>query len=110
MSSRRKLVLYLDDLRDVPMDTENEYYKLVRSYGEFTKWIEMYGFPDVLDLDHDLGGEKTGYDCLLYLIDCDMIVPKEMRCIRLPELRIHSANPVGRENMRILWRNYKKNR
>ncbi len=55
---------------------------------------------EILTLDHDLGEEdnKTGYDFLLFL-------EKSVRLKHItkihPEIRIHSANPVGCKNMQM---------
>lgn len=49
------------------------------------------GNVSVLSLDHDLGEKKTGYDILLWMIDNNWW-PAD-------EIRIHTANPVGRDNM-----------
>jgi hypothetical protein len=70
-------------------------------------WILCYWPDDVIELmktknvthislDHDLGHDKiTGYDVLLWLeekvhYDSNLIIP---------EITIHSANPVGRKRM-----------
>ena len=31
--------------------------------------IEQYGLPTEMSLDHDLGDELTGYDCVKWLIN-----------------------------------------
>lgn len=101
MSAKRK-VLWLDDLRNVPADTANEEYEWVKDFYEFQCWILENGMPDVLDLDHDLGTDKTGYDCLKFCIGIHAANPD----MELPELRVHSANPVGRDNMFYYYKNY----
>lgn len=97
MEKRR--VLYLDDLRICPSNDDEEQYSCVRNYLEFRNWIDFYGLPDVLDLDHDLGEGETGYDCLKLVIENLLDHPDK----KVPKLRIHSGNSVGRENMRELW-------
>ncbi len=102
-SSMASKVLWLDDLRPVPQDTSEE-YEWVKNFYEFQKWIVENGMPDVLDLDHDLGGDKTGYDCLKFCLGMHSADKTQ----KLPELRIHSSNPVGSENMLYYYRNYSK--
>lgn len=51
----------------------------------------------LLDLDHDLGTVKTGYDI------CKYIVEHGLHGIKY---HIHSMNPVGRQNMDQLLSNY----
>ena len=53
----------------------------------------------VIDLDHDLGEEKTGYDICKYIIEND---------IKITRVYIHSSNPVGRFNMYQLLHRYCK--
>jgi hypothetical protein len=52
---------------------------------------------DLLSLDHDLGDEKTGYDVAKFIV-CEGI--------KIPHINIHSANPVGKENIRQLINRY----
>lgn len=106
--------LYLDDIR-IP---KTEGWDIVRNYDEFTAWIKLNGLPDVISFDHDLADihydpstwtqsftylEKTGLDCAKWLV---------WYCIdnklKLPTYFCHSANPVGKENILKLLRNYEK--
>ena len=48
-----------------------------------------------LSLDHDLGeNQKTGYDLVKWIEERYFV-----QDIKPPEMKIHSANPVGRDNM-----------
>lgn len=105
--------LFLDDIRQPPDNT----WAVVKNYAEFVSWIETYGCPTILSMDHDLAfehypienpddmmaarvpyekyTEKTGYDCAKWLIDHDL----------LPDtVIVHSYNPVGAENIMMLFR------
>lgn len=118
--------LFLDDFRN-PRDA-GEYmhpkYKLlyntlewevVRNYDQFVHTIERYGMPELISFDHDLADEhyvgisydefeeKTGYHCMKWLIE---YIQNE-KC-ELPEIIVHSANPVGKENIERLFHNFKK--
>lgn len=101
----------------------------VRSYEEFVGWIEKYGVPWEISFDHDLvyshytpekywdnyelsktwqdiqeHTEKTGLDCVKYLINRIL----DNKNIELPICNFHSANPVGNDNMKTLWNNFLK--
>ena len=58
----------------------------------------MTGDYSVVSLDHDLGDaeEYTGYDILCAI---ERQIAKGGYWIALPEFRVHTAIPVGRENM-----------
>jgi len=90
--------LYLDDVRVVP-----DGFVLVENYVEFTEYITQNGLPDFISFDHDLGEEKTGYDCAKWLVEICM-----NRKIPLPDFAVHSQNPVGKKNIESLLRNFKK--
>jgi hypothetical protein len=116
-----KIKLYLDDVR-TPTDKE---WIVVRNYDQFVARIEKHGLEniEVISLDHDLGdramveyytnvknnyqldysniNEKTGYDC------CKYLVAKSMDSgIPLPQIYVHSANPIGSANMMGYINNY----
>lgn len=118
--------LFLDDYRQ-PIDaydyTHNQLYLMkwivVKNYDEFVKIVELYGVPQVISFDHDLGRdhykhqsdidydqftEKTGYHCAKWFIDY---------CIdnksKLPAtILIHSMNPAGSMNIKSLFDTYNK--
>lgn len=120
--------LFLDDFR-VPEDAANymhprfsKFYRaewdIVRNYNQFVEYIEINGIPDMVSFDHDLGDEhyapigigydefveKTGYHCMKWMID--YIIDNKIK--KLPHVLIHSANPVGAENIERLWQNFIK--
>ena len=79
--------LYLDDLRVAPSECVT-----VRSFEEFTAKIEADGLPYWLSFDHDLGLDKDGFDCLMWLTD--YVVSND--CWEPIAFNVHSVNPVGR--------------
>jgi hypothetical protein len=81
--------IWLDDMRGP--DMEHQGFQWVRTYEEVIAWLEA---DDVvkLSLDHDLGGEKTGFDVLKWLADR----PYSWPCGRVD---VHSMNPVAKEQM-----------
>ncbi len=94
--------LYLDDLRNPP-DTG---WIVVRTYQEFVNWIETNGLPGCISFDHDLGEEKTGYDAVKWM--CNWILDRVVSgaSLELPEITVHSANPVGKENIIKYWESF----
>jgi hypothetical protein len=129
--------LFLDDLR-IPTDCPKTHYMIfrcvdlkiyheewdiVRSHGQFVNWVTNNGLPDIISFDNDLGDdtnlkgvlpieewfdvdnnrEYTGYDSAKWLVNY---------CIdnnlKLPEFVVHSANPVGYENIKGLLESFKK--
>ena len=117
--------LYLDDVR-TPLGDD---WIVVRNYDEFVSTIKFNGLEnfDVISLDHDLGeqsmveyytnvknnykldynnivDEKTGYDCCRFLVSESM-----SKNIPLPQMYVHSANPIGSANMMGYINNYFKN-
>lgn len=115
--------IYLDDVR-TPIDSD---WFIARDYEEFIKVIQEIGLKNInlISLDHDLGEsaiaeyyanakpnntidydnilEKTGMDCCKFLVSESMDTN-----IHLPQVYVHSANPVGRINMMGLINNYLK--
>lgn len=121
----KKKLIYLDDIR-TPVDVEN--WVVVRSYDEFVAQVTLIGLENIelISLDHDLGEtamkeyfnnvapnyeldysnivEKTGYDCAKWL------VAKSMQTrIPIPQIYVHSANPIGSANIMGYINNYLMN-
>lgn len=125
--------LFLDDIRhnyDALEMLNYEIYKdkwhIVRNYDEFIKYITKNGLPDIISFDHDLADahytpkeywtdyhkskeyqdslvyeEKTGLDCAKWLINYCLD-----KNLKLPKYLVHSANPVGRDNIFYQLRNF----
>jgi len=113
--------IYLDDVR-TPLQDD---WVVVRNYDEFVSKIRLVGLDniEVISLDHDLGDsamveyynnvkdnyqldytnitEKTGYDCCKFLVSESM-----SKNIPLPQIYVHSANPIGSANMMGYINNY----
>lgn len=122
--NKKSMRLYLDDVR-TPID---DGWKVVRSYDEFVAHIQLNGLEnyELISLDHDLGRsamdeyfnnvspnytldyshitEKTGMDCVRWLVNESMI-----KKIPLPLIYVHSANPIGSANMMGYINNYLMN-
>lgn len=85
--------LWVDDFRNPP---ETEQWEWAKTYqlalALLCVKLDSY---QVVSFDHDLGEEKTGYDLL-----CDIERWVHSGLVRyLPELQVHSANPVGYAKM-----------
>jgi hypothetical protein len=124
MKINNRLRLYLDDIR-TPVDDD---WIVVRNYDEFVAQIKLNGLGnfEVISLDHDLGEgamveyytnvknnymldynnieERTGMDCCRYLVSESM-----NEKIPLPQIYVHSANPIGSANMMGYINNYLMN-
>lgn len=120
--------LFLDDWR-IPRDCAaymyhradcrifHESWDIVRSYGQFARWIESNGVPDLVAFDYDLADVAelkaelpieewfsmeedrvyTGLDCALFLLEyC------AERRLPFPKYVIHSANPDGAAEIKTL--------
>ena len=92
--------LYLDDER-IP---KYEGWTIVRTVEDFKGIIEILGLPDEISLDHDLGENvPDGYDAVKWLVN-----EKEFD-LRKTKINYHTANPVGKDNMKGLiksWNNF----
>lgn len=91
--------IWLDDIRTGP----NSW---IRTYSpqEVIQLIQQNPESIVcISLDHDLGNDSvgTGYD-VLYWLEEQLYTRKDAEFLsrfKLPELLVHSANPVGRRRM-----------
>lgn len=114
----KNIVLWLDDLRDPSEPQWAEYIEKrfkdiekvvwVKNYSEFASFIDNGPMPRFISFDHDLGidsdgVERNGYDCAKHLVDTLML----FKSSAIPDCDVHSANPVGAENILKLIENYK---
>lgn len=125
--------LFLDDTRHnhdafemLGYTVYKEQWAIVRNYEDFTDWILENGLPEIISFDHDLADihytpkeywddyhkskeyqeslvyeEKTGLDCAKWLIEYCMY-----NGFKLPKYLVHSANPIGRDNIFYILRNF----
>lgn len=132
-----KKLLWLDDIRNPFLDNEGKVGSIkeihhaihwVLNYDQFVEYINKFGLPDIISFDHDIGEDqytpeeywddyekskayqeaqtyqdKTGMDCAKYLVEYCMD-----NNLELPVFYVHSANPVGADNIRGLLTNFKK--
>jgi hypothetical protein len=124
MKTNERLSLYLDDVR-TPISSN---WIIARNYDEFVSKIKFHGLSsfEVISLDHDLGegamieyytnvknnyildynniDERTGMDCCRHLVSESM-----NQRVPLPQIYVHSANPIGSANMMGYINNYQMN-
>jgi hypothetical protein len=79
-------------------------WEIVRNYVDFVNIIKSKGMPSLISFDHDLGLEKSGYDCakwfIYYCINNDIKITSR--------ILIHSMNNVGKKNIKSLFDTYYK--
>jgi len=92
--------LYIDDERT----PKRAGWTIVRSFDQAVSTIKENGVPDEISFDHDLGWDmvtnkeaKSGYDLAKWLVENNIVLKK---------FNVHSANPVGKENIERLLTNY----
>lgn len=98
--------LWIDDVRHQPENCDKYIWTRARSFHEAVTKLELLDF-DHVSFDHDLASfygskEMTGYDIALWLaerkINTDEYIPSSYA--------IHSANPVGRDNIKSVIQRY----
>lgn len=98
--------MFLDDIRD----PKNDYDVIVRSFEEAINFVKENGIPTFISFDHDLGCDemgnilKSGYDFAKWLVDMDI-----ENIYKFPDnfnFDIHSANPIGKNNIKAILNNY----
>jgi len=96
------MALFIDDLRDPP---EGRYYDSVaRSSDAALAMMEQDGCPGFISFDHNLGGDDTAMRVVNKDMDEPGWIPGNFTW------DVHSANPVGKENINSKLRCYMKHR
>lgn len=90
--------VWLDDLRPAPNGWHH-----VKTAKEAIHLLSIQNVTKI-SLDNDLGlDDQEGYDVLLYLEEAGFTDPS----FKMPEILIHTANPVAREKMEAGIKNIK---
>ena len=113
----RTFYIFLDDIRN-PQNYIFEDWEIVRDFNQFCAHVETWllgkqSMNLYISFDHDLGDAdtKTGYDCMKTL--CGYL---ESHNVSYPFIRdnitinVHSANPVGRDNINGYWDSFCKHK
>lgn len=88
--------LYIDDIRNPKTQDSNTF--IARSSEEAKSIVLANGLPEVIDFDHDLGGDDTAIVFIHWLVDKfieddTMVLPAGFA------FWVHSSNPPGSTNI-----------
>lgn len=97
-NQNKEIKLFIDDERTAPLDTI-----LIRDYDAFIYFIQNFGLPDFISFDHDLGKEKSSYDCAKFLVIYCLENDKP-----LPKYKVHSQQSNSKEHIGRLLSNFEK--
>jgi len=95
--------IWVDDIRTPPDDTWHWWSSSEMTIRFLNEWKELCDRgrikrPQIMSLDHDLGGEDTSRPIVLWMIENDFWPV---------EVKVHSANPVGIEWLEGMIERYK---
>lgn len=100
--------MWIDDeaVRD-PKDNTHPWV-IVRSYDQAIRYFELFGIPNYIDFDHDLGDpddRKSGMGIAKWIVNYDLdnnmnAIPGDFT------FGVHSRNPNGADNIEGLLDNY----
>jgi hypothetical protein len=102
------LKIFLDDERDSPPGN----WTVVRDLRAFAA-LGFGAGANVISFDHDLGSDQegnllpSGHDCLRSMVNAAQDDPSTFEALRT--VLFHSANPIGRANMRGLVESAQRN-
>lgn len=75
-----------------------------RNYTQTKNLIDLYGIPNFISFDHDLGESKNGYEIARYIIEQDLdgkhMIPSNF------SFYVHSQNPIGKSNIENILLSY----
>lgn len=91
--------LFIDDERQPP----DESWLVVRSSNEAIEFVKKYGMPSFISFDHDLGGTDTTMVFLKQFYNFFDLLGQGP-----PEYTVHSANPIGAENIKSFMESWKR--
>ena len=108
--------LFLDDIR-FPSQVKYDYAPLkelviCRSMNDAVWAVTQYGLPSFVSFDHDLADvgkfyeEKTGFTFAKWI--CDYILDQKVKYDPDFSWHVHSANPVGAENIQSYMTEFNK--
>jgi hypothetical protein len=89
--------MYLDDVRPMPADFDVH----CTDYKSAVQYIQQFGLPIFISYDHDLGTEESGFTLAKFIVNYCIDNNK-----KVPKYTVHSANPVGAENIRSYMDNF----
>jgi hypothetical protein len=79
--------------------------RVARSVDEAIELLGANGVPSRISFDHDLGpSQPTAMAFMRYIIDAHL--DKKLDLSAIEKVQVHSANPVGAENLIYLWNSF----
>ena len=95
--------VFLDDERFPPNNALP--WVIIRSYAEAVAYVTANGIPHFISFDHDIQSEpETGYTFAKWLVEQELDkvhkFPKDF------DFEVHSANPIGAENIKQYLNSY----
>ena len=106
LTEAKRYTMFIDDERN-PV---KKFDYIVRDYKETMKIFDRHGCPTFISFDHDLGDKsKTGFDISKNMVERDLDkrgdwIPKNFT------YDVHSANPIGKDNIIGFLDDYLKKR
>ena len=101
--------LYLDDIRD----PKGKFDFIARDSVDAIMIMIENGCPNFISFDHDLGGDDTAMKVIKWMVEQDMDSILDPDFSFIPDnfkFFVHSANPVGKENIESYLNSYLKQR
>lgn len=94
--------IYVDDIRKCPYHEDDRFIIFTaRTYNaaiEVIDYCSSFKNAEIyIDLDHDLGEEKSGYDICKYIVENQIPITK---------YTVHSMNLIGKWNIHQLMEHY----
>jgi len=89
--------LFLDDVRNPTEDG----FTTARSSAQAIFFVRYAGLPTFISFDHDLGQEDDAMRFIDFMIE-------EYYDEDVPDYQVHSANPVGRDNIVAKMESWKR--
>jgi len=113
-----QIKLFIDDIR-MPSDVgfKDSDFIVARNWFSARQMIDKFK-PQFISFDHDLGDDsiihdmdrgavhRTGMDIAKWLVEQDSRKPDKMFITESFDFNVHSANPVGAENIKNFLDNY----
>lgn len=80
-------------------------FHIARSSEVAKTLVLTYGMPLYISFDHDLEGDDTAMVFVKWLVEwaLDQKTP-----VRIPDYKVHSGNPVGRDNIISYMESWKR--
>jgi hypothetical protein len=98
--------LFLDDLRDPPLDSGE--WQVARSTMAAKLLVHQLGMPTFISFDHDLGGDDTAMAFINWLVSRSLDELDAGTMVAPISFTVHSQNPVGAVNIAGLMTSFNR--